>query len=85
MAYLFEVGLSSAMFAYLVAIPFYVLCEKPCRNFIDLILFPKNTIFKKVKDVEDEESEEETDDEYHNEQEDIDGRINKSTLLSTFD
>ncbi|CDW85512.1 UNKNOWN [Stylonychia lemnae] len=84
LSYLFQIGIASAMFSYLISIPFYVLCERPCRNFIDLILFPKNTIFKKVKDVDDEETDEETEDDDINEVK-IDTNFNKSLFLSTQD
>ena len=50
--------------SYLLAIPFYILVERPFKNFLDLILFPKSSIFKKQKDIDDEEdsSDDEDDD-----------------------
>ena len=56
MWYIFQVTISSIILAYLLAIPFYLLCERPLRNFIDLILLPRSNIFVKSKDVDDEES-----------------------------
>ncbi len=44
-----------------MAVPFYILVERPFRNFLDLILFPKSSIFKKMKDVEDDEDQSSTD------------------------
>ena len=41
--------------SYLLAVPFYILVERPFKNFLDLILFPKSSIFKKHKDIDDEE------------------------------
>lgn len=59
MNYIFMVTMSSCFISYLLAVPFYLLVEKPFRNFMDLILFPKSTIFKRKKDVDDDEDEEE--------------------------
>jgi peptidoglycan/LPS O-acetylase OafA/YrhL len=56
--YLCEVTLSSCIISYGLAIPFYLFFEKPIRNFLDLILFPRSSIFKKVKDLDDEDSSE---------------------------
>ena len=53
--------MSSLILAYLLAIPFYLLCESPLRNFIDLILLPRSSIFKKSKDVDEEDSDEDDD------------------------
>ena len=53
------------MFSYFLSIPYYILFERPIKNILDLILFPKQSIFKKRKDVEedsDEESETEEED-----------------------
>lgn len=36
--------------------------ERPFRNFLDLILFPKSSIFKKQKDLEDSDDSTESDD-----------------------
>eukprot|EP00347_Sterkiella_histriomuscorum_P007239 403349727 len=63
MTYIFQISLSSVILSYLIAIPFYLLCERPLRNFIDLILLPRSSIFKKNKDVDDEDSSDEGDDE----------------------
>ena len=41
-----------------MAVPFYILVERPFRNFLDLILFPKSSIFKKMKDVDDDDDDE---------------------------
>eukprot|EP00347_Sterkiella_histriomuscorum_P003458 403364220 len=61
MAYIFMVTISSCIFAYIGSVPFYLLVERPFRNFLDLILFPRSSIFKKQKDVEDEETDEDSD------------------------
>lgn len=53
--FLFGVTLSSCSISYIFALPFYLLVERPFKNFLDLILFPKGV---KLKDIEDEESEE---------------------------
>lgn len=55
MNYMFIVTISSCMFSYLLSIPFYLLVERPFKNFLDLILFPKSSIFKKQKDIDDDE------------------------------
>lgn len=60
LGYLIQVTVSSCVISYLLAVPFYILVERPFRNFLDLILFPKSSIFKKQKDVDDDEEEEET-------------------------
>ena len=52
------VTLSSVVVSYGLAVPFYLMAERPFRGFIDLILFPKSSIFKRQKDLDDEESEE---------------------------
>lgn len=72
--------LSSCILSYLIAIPFYLLVERPFKNFLDLILFPKSSIFKKQKDLDDEESDDED--------EDVDGPVvtsntKDSTLIAT--
>lgn len=59
MPYLFTVTLSSCIIAYFVAIPFYLLVERPFKNFLDLVLFPKSSIFKRTKDIDDDDEEEE--------------------------
>jgi len=56
MYYMIQVSISGCFTAYLCAVPFYLLVERPFRNFLDLILFPRATIFKRSKDVDDEES-----------------------------
>jgi len=43
-------------------VPFYLLVERPFRNFLDLILFPKTSIFKKQKDLEDSDDSTDSDD-----------------------
>lgn len=50
-----------------MAVPFYLIVERPFKNFLDLILFPKSSIFKKSKDIEDEDSSEDSNDENQNE------------------
>lgn len=45
--YLLQITVSSWMLSYLIAIPFYMIVERPFKNFLDLILFPKSSIFKK--------------------------------------
>jgi len=62
--YLAQLTVSSCILSYLLAVPFYILVERPFRNFLDLILFPRSSIFKKQKDIDDEEesSDEEDDD-----------------------
>lgn len=49
------------MASLLAAFPFYILFEKPFKNFLDLILFPRRGIFVKKKDLDDD-----TDDESEN-------------------
>jgi hypothetical protein len=51
--------MSSVIISYLLAVPFYILVERPFRNFLDLILFPKSSIFKKMKDVDDDDDDDE--------------------------
>jgi len=48
--------------SYLLAVPFYILVERPFKNFLDLILFPRSSIFKKQKDIDDEEDSSDEDD-----------------------
>jgi hypothetical protein len=45
--YLIQVTVSSCILSYLLAVPLYILVERPFKNFLDLILFPKSTIFQK--------------------------------------
>ncbi len=61
MSNLFMITISSCILSYIVAIPFYLLVERPFKNFLDLILFPKSSIFKRTKDIEDDDDEEEDD------------------------
>mmetsp|Transcript_38631 Transcript_38631/g.36987 ORF Transcript_38631/g.36987 Transcript_38631/m.36987 type:complete len:89 (-) Transcript_38631:512-778(-) len=42
------------LISYAVAIPFYLLFEKPFANIFNLILFPPKAIFQKKKDLEDD-------------------------------
>lgn len=58
MMYITMITLSSFVVSYIFGIVFYLLIERPFRNILDLIIFPKSTIFKKQKDIEDEESDE---------------------------
>jgi hypothetical protein len=60
--YLITITISSCILAYCIAVPFYLLVERPFRNFLDLILFPKSSIFKKQKDLEDSDDSTESDD-----------------------
>ena len=55
------ITISSCILSYIVSIPFYLLVERPFKNFLDLILFPKSSIFKRTKDIEDDEDEDEDD------------------------
>jgi hypothetical protein len=48
--------MSSTIMSYLFAIPYYLLVERPFKNFLELILFPKSSVFKKRKDLDDEDS-----------------------------
>lgn len=84
MPFIFLITVSSVIFSYVLATPFNLLCEKPMKNFIDLILLPRNSIFKKNKDADDEDSEEESEDENEFEVK-LDTNINKSILTSTMD
>jgi peptidoglycan/LPS O-acetylase OafA/YrhL len=59
--YIFQVTVSSCILSYLLAIPLYVLVERPFKNFLELILFPKSSIFKKSKDVNDGEESSDSD------------------------
>ena len=61
MSNLFMITISSCILSYIVSIPFYLLVERPFKNFLDLILFPKSSIFKRTKDIEDDEDEDEDD------------------------
>jgi peptidoglycan/LPS O-acetylase OafA/YrhL len=61
MPYLFTVTISSCIISYFVAIPFYLLVERPFKNFLDLVLFPKSSIFKRTKDIDDEDDDDEDD------------------------
>jgi len=45
-----------------MAVPFYILVERPFKNFLDLILFPRSSIFLKQKDIDDEENSSDEDD-----------------------
>jgi hypothetical protein len=87
LVYIFCVTISSCAVSYILAIPFYLLIERPFKNFLDLILFPRSSIFKKHKDVDDEDSEEEEEAENDpNETTDL-SRLNtggKDTFVSTF-
>ena len=56
MSFVLQTTISSCIISYLCAIPFYLSVERPLRNFSDLILFPRAAIFKKSKDVEDEDT-----------------------------
>ena len=56
MSFVLQTTISSCIISYLCAIPFYLSVERPFRNFLDLILFPRAAIFKKSKDVEDEDT-----------------------------
>jgi hypothetical protein len=61
--YLIQITVSSCIMSYLLAVPFYILVERPFKNFLDLILFPKSSIFKKHKDIDDgDDSSDEDDD-----------------------
>ena len=57
--FIFLLAVSVFVFSYFLSIPYYILFERPIKNILDLILFPKQSIFKRRKDVE-EDSEEET-------------------------
>jgi len=50
-----QICVSSCIVSYLLAIPFYMIVERPFKNFLDLILFPRSSIFKKQKDLDDDE------------------------------
>lgn len=81
MSYLFTVTISSCLISYLCAVPFYLLVERPFKNFLDLILFPKSSIFKKSKDIDDDDDDddedEDDDDDGLAESEDSDGFYGK--------
>lgn len=55
------VSISSCFLAYLVALPFYLFVERPFKNFLNLIVFPNRSIFKKQKDIESDEDDDEDD------------------------
>lgn len=76
---------SSCILAYITAIPFYLMVERPMKNFLDLILFPRSTIFKKSRDVDDEETEDESEEEEQDEKEVKFAMINGSSFTSTHD
>ena len=56
---LFITSISSCIFSYLLALPFYLIVERPFKNFLDLVLFPRRKIFIKQKDIDNDTSEEE--------------------------
>lgn len=52
-------SISTFFISYIIAVPFYLLVERPFKNFISLILFPARSIFSRKKDVEDDDSSDE--------------------------
>ncbi len=58
MPYIVMITTSVCILSYILAVPFYLLVERPFRNFLDLILFPKSSIFKKSKDMDDDDDDE---------------------------
>ena len=56
---LFITSISSCIFSYLLALSFYLIVERPFKNFLDLVLFPRRKIFIKQKDIDNDTSEEE--------------------------
>jgi len=68
--YLLQITISACVLSYLLAVPFYILVERPFRNFLDLILFPKSSIFTKSKDVDDDDDDDEDDEENSSSDED---------------
>lgn len=59
--YILQITVSSWILSYLVAVPFYMIVERPFKNFLDLILFPKSSIFKKQKDLDDDDDDDSSD------------------------
>lgn len=53
-----EVSISTFFISYLCALPFYLLVERPFKNFLTLVLFPPTRIFQKIKDLDDESEDE---------------------------
>ena len=53
---IFLVSVSTCFISYIAALPFYLFVERPFKNFLNLILFPKGI---KHKDNDDDGSEEE--------------------------
>jgi peptidoglycan/LPS O-acetylase OafA/YrhL len=61
--YLACVSIASCFVSFIFAVPFYLIVERPFKNFLHLILFPNRSIFEKQKDVEDDDSDEELEEE----------------------
>lgn len=50
--FIFTITISACIISFICSIPFYLLVEKPYKNIIDLLLFPKRSIFRKHKDLD---------------------------------
>ena len=45
------ITMSTCIISYLLSIPFYILFERPIKNFLELVIFPTSNFFEKKKDV----------------------------------
>lgn len=53
-------SVASVALSYILAVPFYVLIERPTRNFLNMVLFPAHKLFIKTRDnMDEDESEDE--------------------------
>lgn len=59
--HLLMISMSAWTFSYMIALPFYLLVERPAKNFLDLVLFPRRAIFIKKKDLDTESSDDDDD------------------------
>jgi hypothetical protein len=81
--YITMITFSTFIISYIVGIVFYLLIERPFRNILDLIIFPKSTIFKKVKDIEEESDDTDTDDDKSKDQSKSQDASKKSKLCAS--
>ncbi len=58
--------IAAVAISYVFALPFYLLVERPFKNFLDLILFPNKNIYVVKEEEEQDSEEEEEEEEYQN-------------------
>ena len=58
-----------------------MLVERPFKNFLDLILFPKSSIFKKLKDLDDEETDSDSEEDSKKDKASKDGPSTDNILI----